>query len=133
MRWISLILGMIMTACNAPSPYFRAAEVTRITVDGSTFDVRQRGRLAEALRVNTQYAPRLGPIGQRAAYAMEVVTGCDVVEIRGDAVSILGIMECDGSKQRPPLASYVPLYQDCEVVDVWVPSGGSTGYLEAEC
>ena len=52
---------------------------------------------------------------------------------KSDAALILGIMDCRDSARTAPLASYVPLYQDCEVVDIWVPSGGSTGYLEAEC
>ena len=133
MRWIVVLLAL--AACNAPTPYFRGAEVTRVRVEGSTFDIRQRGRLAEAIRVNAEYAPRLGQaLARRAEIAMETVTGCDVLEIRGDAALILGIMDCGAPGQdRVPLASYVPRYRDCEVVDIWVPSGGSTGYIEAEC
>nr|WP_243403714.1 hypothetical protein [Shimia abyssi] len=127
-----MCVGLVLAGCNAPTPYFRGTEVTRISVGGSTFDIRQRGRLAEAVRVNTEYAPRLGPIGRRAEVAIETVTGCDVVEIRGDAALVLGIMDC-GDDYRPPMASYAPRYQDCEVVDVFVPSGGDIAYLEAEC
>ncbi|WP_197919555.1 hypothetical protein [Thiosulfatihalobacter marinus] len=130
---VLLFMGLFLAACNAPSPYFRGAGVTRVSLDGSTFDIRQRGRLAEAVRVNAEYAPRLGPIGQRAELAMEAVTGCDVVEIRGDAAQVLGIMDCGDGSGRVPLASYAPLYVDCDVVDIWVPSGNATGYIEAEC
>ena len=133
MRWVVLMSCLVAVACNAPTPHFRGAEVTRVSVQGSTFDIRHRGRLAEAIRVNSEYAPRLGPIGRRAEIAMEAVTGCDVIEIRGDAALILGIMDCGDGARTPPMASYIPLYQDCEVVDIWVPSGSSTGYIEAEC
>ncbi|SEP14974.1 hypothetical protein SAMN04490248_12940 [Salinihabitans flavidus] len=85
---------VFLAACNTPSPHFRGAEVTRITVQGSTFDVRRRGRLAEAIRVNPQYAPRLGAVARRAETAIEQVTGCPVRELRGDAAVVLGILKC---------------------------------------
>lgn len=130
MRWLLVLL--CVSACNAPSPYFGGAEVTRVRVEGSVFDVRRKGRLAEAVRVNSEYAPRLGPIARRAEIAMEVVTGCDVLQIRGDAAQILGIMNCNNATPDVPLLSYARA-RDCEVVDVFVPSGGATAYLEADC
>ncbi len=131
MRMVLVLLLLSVSACNAPSRYFGATEVTRVRVDGSVFDVRRQGRLAEAVRVNAEYAPRLGPIARRAEIAMEAVTGCDVVQIRGDAAQILGIMDCSGATPDVPLISYVTA-QDCEVVDVFEPSGVAT-YLEAAC
>jgi hypothetical protein len=67
---------------------------TVVTVDGSTFAVRVKGELAEAVRTNMQYAPRMGPIGDRAARAMAQVSGCTVREVRGDQALILGILDC---------------------------------------
>lgn len=127
-----LIVLMLLAGCNAPSPHYRGAEVTRVTVAGSTFEVRSKGRLAEAVRVNTQYAPRLGKIAPRAEVAMEAATGCDVVEIRGDAAKVTGILACQPGDAPPP-ALLAAQAQDCEVVDIFVPAGGATGYLEAEC
>ena len=55
-----LVLGLVVvTGCASPSPYFRGADVTRVTVDGAVFDVRHKGRLAEAVRRNAQFAPNL--------------------------------------------------------------------------
>ncbi len=132
MRMVILLLFVCLFGCNSPSPHFRGVDTTRISVGGSTFDVRQKGRLAEAVRLNGEYAPRLGPIARRAEIAMEVVSGCDVIELRGDAAQILGILRCEGDARPLPLAAYVRA-QDCDVVDVFVPKNSRTGYLEAEC
>ncbi|WP_372570464.1 hypothetical protein [Ruegeria jejuensis] len=87
---------LLVAACGAASPEFRGAPVTRLVVDGSVFDVRLRGDLAEAVRVNPQYAPRLGPIGPRAGIAMEQVSGCQVVGVLGDQAVMTGVLDCGG-------------------------------------
>lgn len=89
-----LILLLNVAACNAPSAHFRGLEPTRVTVQGSTFDIRQRDDLVEAIRVNSQYAPRLGKIGRRAEIAIEQVTNCPVKWIRGDAALLLAKLKC---------------------------------------
>ncbi|SFT33252.1 hypothetical protein [Sedimentitalea nanhaiensis] len=101
-RWLFIALTLL-AACGGPSPYFRAAPATRITVADSVFDVRVRGALAEAVRINPQYAPRFGPIRGRAAFAMAKVSGCKVVEIRGDQAVATGVLSCDG---RPPPVAF---------------------------
>ncbi|KIN78378.1 hypothetical protein [Sulfitobacter mediterraneus] len=88
-----LICGM--SACNTAGPHFRGLPATRITVEGSTFDVRVRGELAEAIRINAEYAPRFGPIQRRAGIAMAQVSGCTVKEVRGDQAQATGILDCD--------------------------------------
>lgn len=127
-----LVLFLILGGCNVPSPHYRGAEVTRVSVQGSTFEVRRKGRLAEAIRVNAQYALRLGQVAPKAEIAMEAVTGCDVVEIRGDAAKVTGILECEAGDGPPALLLQIR-EQDCEIVDVFVPAGGATAYLEPDC
>jgi hypothetical protein len=104
---------VLLVGCDTPSPYFRGAEVTRIEVQGSVFDVRRRGKLAEAIRTNAEYAPRLGKIARRAEIAIETVTGCPVKELRGDAAVVLGILKCGKpddlakiGKGAPPITLY---------------------------
>ena len=92
-----LFLGLALVglaACNGPSPHFRGLPAQRVTVEGSTFDVRHTDRFAEAVRLNAQYAPRPGPIAARAAIAMHQVTGCRISQLRGDAAVILGFLDC---------------------------------------
>lgn len=84
-----------LSACNAPSREFRDAPVTRVTVDGSVFDVRLRGTRAEAMRVNAQYAPRFGPIRGRAGRAMALASGCEVTDVYGDQALAFGVLDCD--------------------------------------
>ncbi|KIN73979.1 hypothetical protein [Sulfitobacter guttiformis] len=82
-----------------------------MTVDGSTFDVRVRGELAEAIRTNSEYAPRFGPIRERAGRAMELVSGCEVREVRGDQAQATGILRCGAGGHRVPVV--VPVAFDC--------------------
>ncbi len=94
MRYVMIIIALMLAACGGPTPYFRGIPASTVTVEGSTFDVRRKGDLAEAIRTNSQYAPRMGPIARRAELAMEQVTGCRVSEIRGDQAVILGKLDC---------------------------------------
>lgn len=92
-RMLALLLP-ILGACNAPSQPFRGILATQVTVDGSTFDVRVSGNRAEAIRTNAQYAPRFGPIRERAGKAMAMVSGCKVVRVDGDQAMATGALDC---------------------------------------
>jgi len=96
MRFLLLFAVVFgLTACTAPSRNFRGLPAQRVTVDGSVFDVRVKGERAETVRVNTQYAPRFGPIRDRAGRAMAQVSGCEVKEVLGDQALALGVLDCD--------------------------------------
>lgn len=101
----------LVAACNTAGPHFRGLPATTVTVDGSTFDVRVRGELAEAIRTNPEYAPRFGPIRDRAARAMAMVSGCEVREVRGDQAQATGILKCGKGRARP--IPPVPVDFDC--------------------
>ena len=95
-RVLPLLFSLVpLAACNTAGPHFRGLPATRITVEGSTFDVRVRDELAEAIRINAEYAPRFGPIQRRAGIAMAQVSGCTVKEVRGDQAQATGILDCD--------------------------------------
>ena len=89
---LSSFVLALLTGCNTAGPYFRGLPATTITVDGSTFDVRVNGKLAEAIRTNVEYAPRFGLIRARAGKAMEMVSGCKVKELRGYQAQATGIL-----------------------------------------
>lgn len=104
MKILILLLALSgLAACNTPGPHFRDVPPTRVTVEGSVFDVRVKGDLAEAMRVNTEYAPRFGPIRQRAAFAMAQVSGCRVVDVLGDQALATGQLSCKGAGAAPYL------------------------------
>ncbi len=88
------LLAVLPVACDTASPHFRGQAVQRITVESSVFEVRLRGSLAEAVRVNPQYAPRLGPIRKRAQRAMELASGCPVRDVLGDQAVLVGRLNC---------------------------------------
>ena len=91
----SVISGlMLLAACGAPSPHFHGIAPRQVTVEGSLFEVRRRGNLAEAIRLSPEYAPRLGPIEDRARRAMALATGCHVEWVLGDQALLLGRLDC---------------------------------------
>lgn len=104
-----LFFFLVLAGCNTAGPYFRGLPSTQVTVQGSVFDVRLRGHLAEAIRVNPQYAPRFDSVRDRMALAMAQVSGCKVREVRGDQAQAIGILKCDGGPRRPVLRAPVDL------------------------
>lgn len=94
-----------------PSPGFRGVAPTRVTVEGSTFDVRVQDSKAEAMRMNMQYAPRFGVMQSRAALAMEQVSGCKVSTVTGDQALAFGKLKCKGKQMPPPAIG--PIALDC--------------------
>ncbi|WP_082029394.1 hypothetical protein [Tateyamaria sp. ANG-S1] len=131
MRFL-LFACLTLAACNTPGPHFRGLPATTVTVDGSTFDVRVNGRLAEALRTNMQYAPRFGPIRQRAAKAMEIVSGCEVKEVRGDQALATGILDC--GKGGPSVDRQVPQDElSCYTLDSYVSPATDELVLAVDC
>jgi hypothetical protein len=79
MRYVTLtIFCTAWAACNMPSIGFRGFDPATVTVEGSTFDVRVKGTVAEPIRTNLQYAPGMGQMGGRAYVAIEQVSGCKV-------------------------------------------------------
>lgn len=111
MKYCILIGVLFVASCNTAGPYFRGLPPTTVTVDGSTFDVRVRDDLAEAIRTNTEYAPRFGPIRERAGRAMAMVSGCEVVEVRGDQSQATGFLSCGKGKKRDKPA--IPVALEC--------------------
>tara|TARA_R100000935_G_scaffold39719_1_gene61187 strand:- start:7349 stop:7729 length:381 start_codon:yes stop_codon:yes gene_type:complete len=92
-----LICSLVMlfaAGCNMPSAGFSGLPVQQVIVDGSVFDVRVKGAQAEAIRINMEYAPRFGPIRDRAGRAMAQASGCKVVHVVGDQAVAIGRLNC---------------------------------------
>jgi hypothetical protein len=134
MRYSASLL-LFLAACNSPGRPFQGTEPVRLEVAGSTFDVRVRGELAEAIRVNPQYAPRLGPIGTRAAFAMAKVSGCEVEGVLGDQAVVTGVLDCSSKPDRAnPLwtGSLIRSY-DCAEVSGWAFENSGRDYADFDC
>ena len=131
---IRILSFLMLAACSAGTPHFRDVQAKRIAVNGSVFDVRVRGDLAEAVRVNSQYAPRLGPIRERAAMAMAQVSGCPILDVLGDAAVTVGVLGCDRAMGKRLLltAVSVPNYE-CIDTGLFQDLGNGDGYQVFEC
>lgn len=109
------VLCLFLAACHAASPYFAGVPPKRMTIEGVVFDIRVRNGLAEANRISLRFAPRFQNVAVQAARAMRIVSGCEVVEVRGDPAQIVGILACD-SVHPNPLPAGTEVY-DCVVID----------------
>ena len=103
---------VILAGCDTPSEDYRGIPATRVDVAGSVFDVRVKGRRAEAVRVNTRYAPNRESVALGATAAIEGVSGCEVAALDGDQAMITARLDC-GSGAPPPRP--VPRSLECEI------------------
>ncbi|MEP1586651.1 MAG: hypothetical protein ABJR46_03385 [Tateyamaria sp.] len=129
---IALLAIFFLASCNTAGPHFRGLPATTVTVEGSTFDVRVNGELAEALRTNIEYAPRFGPIRARAGEAMAAVSGCKVKEVRGDAALATGILDCG---RGGPAVDRLKLQgeYDCLTIDSYISPATNELVLDLDC
>ncbi|WP_324751515.1 hypothetical protein [Roseovarius sp. Pro17] len=105
---------LFVVACNTPGPAFRGVEPVRITVQGDTFDVRVDGLQAEAMRLNTRWAPRLDAVAPQGTAAIEQVSGCRVRKLDGDAALMTARLDC-GQRLAPlPRGNTY----DCDVYEI---------------
>lgn len=130
---ISVAALFFAASCNTPSLPFYGADVTRISVEGSAFDIRRKGNFAEAIRVSPTGLYRFEPIARRAEVAIGLVTGCRVREVRGDVAVIVGALDCTRVPATPARIARPASEPECEVVDEWTPSGAVTTWYETEC
>ncbi len=98
------LIGLVclLSGCNAPGLDFQDVPATRIHIDRSTFDVRVRGTRAEAIRLNTENAPRLAAVAPRGVVAIEKVSGCHVRKLEGDAAVMQAWLDCGGKLEPLP-------------------------------
>lgn len=110
-----MLIALLCGGCAAPGLDFRGITPTRITLGGDTFDVRVDGTRAEAIRLNSRWAPRLGAAGVRGAFAIERVSGCRVRRLRGDAAQMTAWLDCGQPLAPLPRGNTY----DCDVYSVW--------------
>lgn len=94
-------LALLVGGCNTPGPAFRGIDPVRITVRGDVFDVRVDGLRAQAMRLNTRWAPRLSAVAPQGVAAIEQVSGCRVRKMDGDAALMTARLDC--GQQLAPL------------------------------
>ena len=97
----TIILSVgILASCSNSHPQFLSVQKQVIEVDGSRFDVRIKSDIAEAIRTNFEYVPKVGEIFPKAAKAMEMASGCQVVpnSMKGDPALMVARLKCSYSK-----------------------------------
>lgn len=101
---LCLCVTALAGACGAPGGDFASAPVQRLHLGGGTFDIRVKGRRAEAIRVNPQWAPNLSAVGVPAVLAIERASGCRVDRLTGDAARMEARLDCGAG----PLPAHRP-------------------------
>ena len=118
MRWHTLPAVLALVAgCNTPGAGVMGVPAQRISVDGSTFDVRQDGDVAQALRINHQWPARRDVVFPRAAAAIRAVTGCKVRRMTGDVAMIRASLSCADRAAPAPRLARDRAYE-CEIVSL---------------
>ncbi len=92
----ALLFGALcLVGCNTPTLDFAGIPPIRVEVDGSKFDVRLKGDIAQAIRVNTQWAPSATKMRPKFKVAFEQASGCEVEGMKGDAALMVAYLKCD--------------------------------------
>lgn len=131
MRLLSfMILLTGLSACDAAGPGFRGAPTVERTVDGSTFTLRFRDSMVEAIRTNPEMLPRFQPVARKAAIAAQVETGCKADWVQGDPAMMLIGLSCNGAKAPKIPKKRSQLY--CDLSDFTVRDGTGSGALVCE-
>lgn len=99
-RIVLPLLLILLAACDAATTGLRDVPAVPQQIDGASFAVYRKGDLAQAVRTNRQFAPRIGPLAGQAAVAMQQATGCKVTDLAGDAAVLTGRLDCSG-RPRP--------------------------------
>ncbi len=102
MRVLIAMLGLALMSCNGPGLEFRGRDATQIRMDGFTFNIFIKDGRAEAVRVGFVGRRELGRVYLSAARAMEVVSGCKVIDksMRGDPAQMWARLNCSGRLVR---------------------------------
>lgn len=87
-----------VSGCDTGTPPYWGREPVRAQVGEMVFDIRQNGLMAEALRQNMMVWPGDEAVARAAAVAIVRVTGCAVLELRGDPSVIEARLNCAGQK-----------------------------------
>ncbi|MEM7075176.1 MAG: hypothetical protein AAF484_08825 [Pseudomonadota bacterium] len=108
------VLGLL-AGCNQPGQDFTGIEPVRVSFGPTQFDIRVMGQRAEAVRVNTQWAPNLAAVGPQAVLAIEKISGCRVVRLTGDQAVMQAAMDC--GQGAPPPGPF-PSEVRCDALDL---------------
>lgn len=100
-----LVLCLFILGCNTPTPQFSNVPVQRLQVGKSTFDVRIKGDHAQAIRLNSEWAPNWRHTAARFYTAFRRASGCDVAPdtMTGDQALMEARLNCGGQVFTPPV------------------------------
>lgn len=104
MRMLLLICGLLLFACDSPSPQFIGTPNAEVEVGGMRFSVHRRGDAVEAYRLGFIFRPSESEVLANATRAFELSTGCQVHKLRGDQALVKARLVCI-ERVEPPAAS----------------------------
>lgn len=130
MRLVSLLLCLGLAACDAAGPGFRGTEKVVRRVEGSTFTLRFRGDMVEAIRTSPEAFPLFQTVARKATVAAQAETGCRADWVQGDQSMVLIGLACDGRKPPKIPRKRSELY--CDLSDFTVRDGVGSGALSCQ-
>lgn len=130
MRLVSLLLCLGLAACDAAGPGFRGADKVVRRIEGSTFTLRFRGDMVEAIRTSPEAFPRFQSVARKAALAAQAESGCRADWVQGDPAMMLIGLSCEGRKPPKVPKKRSDLY--CDLSAFTVRDGIGSGTLTCQ-
>lgn len=84
-----------------PGPRHFGVVPVRVDQGGMQFDIRIRNSLAEAIRTNAMWRPRMNDVARNGGLAIEQASGCKVAWLRGDPSVLLAGLDCGDDRPVP--------------------------------
>lgn len=102
MRWVVMFpLVLILSCCDTPGLRHMGVAPLQRSVGGMSFDIRVRDNLAEAIRTNSMWRPRMSEVAKNGSQAIAQATGCHVAWVRGDPSVLLAGLDCKDGRPVP--------------------------------
>ena len=126
----SLILCLLLAACNTPSQGYWGAEKLQFSEGGMRFTAYRKGNLIEVLRTSPEVLPTFPQVALRAVPGVERLTGCKAIWAEGDQALIEMGLSCGGAKAPKRKRRPKTLY--CDIATGPARSGVTYGNMVCE-
>lgn len=92
---------LLLSCCDTPGLRHTGATPVRMEAGGMAFDIRVRNGMAEAIRTNAMWLPRMREVANNGGVAIERATGCKVAWLQGDPSVLLAGLDCGPGTDVP--------------------------------
>jgi hypothetical protein len=114
MRFLVLLLVWCLAACDSPAPQMMGGTETKVTRDGHSYAVWQKGNSVEVIRFGYARRAELPKIRQTMLVLIAEVTGCIPTQrsLQGDAGEMRARLRCPRKGAHPVIGTAADPFGD---------------------